>query len=223
MNRKIDDKSFVVTGQKYLQSVIDDLNNANSSLNRYINLQLIDAIPNFPKNSSRTTRAEILYINRCQREATDSEILFTQKVHDLDNNYKLWSIVAKKLCNLSLDKEFFNQITNQTEGLINYVKLCFARLRPFQLAPQIDIKLDRLVDNRYTTASYPSGHSCEAYLFANILGDMQPKKRKMIFDIAEKISHSRLIAGVHYPSDLMAGRFLAYQIFSNNLCNYKKI
>jgi acid phosphatase (class A) len=54
--------------------------------------------------------------------------------------------------------------------------------------------------------SYPSGHATFAYVDAIILADMLPEKAAAIFARADAYAHNRVIEGVHYPSDLEAGR-----------------
>jgi acid phosphatase (class A) len=55
-------------------------------------------------------------------------------------------------------------------------------------------------------ASYPSGHATFAYVTAILLADMVPEKAAAIFNRAAILAHSRVVAGVHYPTDVEAGR-----------------
>ncbi|OWJ93976.1 acid phosphatase [Pseudomonas sp. A46] len=57
--------------------------------------------------------------------------------------------------------------------------------------------------------SYPSGHTMDAYLTATLLAHMVPERRQALFERADAAAHSRVIAGVHYPSDLDGGRVAA--------------
>jgi membrane-associated phospholipid phosphatase len=66
--------------------------------------------------------------------------------------------------------------------------------------------------------AYPSGHSTEAYLIAAVLNDVlskAPQKSAMKIDLealAWRIARNREIAGLHYPSDSLAGKQLAADI-----------
>ncbi len=60
--------------------------------------------------------------------------------------------------------------------------------------------------------SYPSGHATGSYLYANILGILFPQKREAFQNYAEKISQRRVLVGMHYPSDILAGEKLALLI-----------
>jgi hypothetical protein len=57
-------------------------------------------------------------------------------------------------------------------------------------------------------ASAQSGHATFAYVTAILFADMVPEKALAIFDRAAIIAHSRVVAGVHYPTDVEAGRII---------------
>jgi hypothetical protein len=54
--------------------------------------------------------------------------------------------------------------------------------------------------------SFPSGHSCGAYYIASKMSEQYPHLSDSLFNLAEKIAQSRIQAGVHYPSDIEAGK-----------------
>jgi acid phosphatase (class A) len=62
------------------------------------------------------------------------------------------------------------------------------------------------------SGSYPSGHAAFAYLTAIVLADIVPEKREAIFVRAAEFGDNRVIGGVHYASDIEAGRQLAAMI-----------
>jgi acid phosphatase (class A) len=57
--------------------------------------------------------------------------------------------------------------------------------------------------------AYPSTHAAISRLFAHVLTDLVPERRAEFFERADAIAHDRLVAGVHYPTDLAAGKELA--------------
>lgn len=66
-------------------------------------------------------------------------------------------------------------------------------------------------------ASYPSGHSTQAHLFAECLKSMLPGEQQesacvVLNALADRIARNREIAGVHYRSDSTAGARLAHDI-----------
>jgi acid phosphatase (class A) len=51
------------------------------------------------------------------------------------------------------------------------------------------------------------------YLEAFTLAEIAPEKRAEILARADDYAHSRLVCGVHYPSDVEASRTVAYAVF----------
>ena len=92
-------------------------------------------------------------------------------------------------------------------AVIGPVKDEFARPRPFKLEPRLEPSVPRS-----GTGSYPSGHAAWAYTAAIVLADMVPERREQIFARAREYAHNRNIGGVHYPSDIEAGRLAATAI-----------
>ncbi len=62
--------------------------------------------------------------------------------------------------------------------------------------------------------SYPSGHSTTNHVWAHILGDLFPDHRDAFFKRAYEIGMHRTLAGVHYPSDVEAGKEFAAVIYA---------
>jgi acid phosphatase (class A) len=57
---------------------------------------------------------------------------------------------------------------------------------------------------------YASGHSTTGYLEALVLIQIAPEKRDAILARADDYAHSRVVCGVHYPSDAAASKSVAY-------------
>ncbi len=85
----------------------------------------------------------------------------------------------------------FRHVGADTEALIEQAKTYFARPRPPGASQ--------------THGSYPSGHAAFASCAAILLGQMVPEKRQPLFQRASIFAESRIVAGVHYPSDVEAG------------------
>jgi len=59
-----------------------------------------------------------------------------------------------------------------------------------------------------TNASYPSGHAMVGMAWGLILGELSPSKASGLAEAGREIGDSRVICGVHYQSDVEAGRLL---------------
>ncbi|MGA0605618.1 acid phosphatase [Phenylobacterium sp. VNQ135] len=60
-----------------------------------------------------------------------------------------------------------------------------------------------------TNASYPSGHSMVAWSWALILTEAAPASADALLKLGQESGDSRVVCGVHFPSDVEAGRTLA--------------
>lgn len=69
--------------------------------------------------------------------------------------------------------------------------------------------------------SYPSGHSTRATAMAEILEQLFPEKKEAIETRGQQIGFDRVILGVHYPSDVLAGRVLGHALGQALLENAK--
>ena len=59
-----------------------------------------------------------------------------------------------------------------------------------------------------TNASYPSGHSMTAWSWALILTELAPARADPLLTLGRESGESRVICGVHFQSDIEAGRSL---------------
>lgn len=69
--------------------------------------------------------------------------------------------------------------------------------------------------------SYPSRHAATAFLFAIILSELDPANRPKYLRAADQSGQYRVIAGVHYPSDLVAGSNFARDLWGEFNSNEK--
>lgn len=91
-------------------------------------------------------------------------------------------------------------------AVIDPAKDHYARQRPYLSAPaDTPICVDK-TDDLAKTASYPSGHATQSWAWGLILAEMAPDRATEILMRARSIGESRIVCGVHYLSDIQAGR-----------------
>lgn len=110
-------------------------------------------------------------------------------------------------------------LKKHTLPVVKQLKKYFKRERPEKVAANFGVnwKSDSVdmntINNSY---SYPSGHTAQAYYVAHNLCDKYPKAKNDIMNVAEAVAQSRIDRGVHFPSDLDAGRTLASKMYHEN-------
>ncbi len=100
-------------------------------------------------------------------------------------------------------------------GLNIYLaKKMYNRPRPYDSHPEVKPCIDL-----ESSTSFPSGHATIARYYANVLSEYFPAKKAAFFKRAAEVSANRLLGGVHYPSDIVAGQKLGdalYELFKAN-------
>ena len=90
----------------------------------------------------------------------------------------------------------------------DYAEDYWKRQRPWTVDERVQLLVSPI-----TRPSYPSGHSTTNYVWANVLTDLFPEKQDALFTRAHEIGMHRVAAGVHYPSDVEAGKRYAAFIY----------
>ena len=89
---------------------------------------------------------------------------------------------------------------------VNPPKDAYGRLRPFVTADASAPICVPRSDGLAKSPSYPSGHSTESWAAGLILAELMPDRATDILMRARSIGESRVVCGVHYPSDVEEGR-----------------
>ncbi len=105
--------------------------------------------------------------------------------------------------------KFFRHLGEEANARKNYLKDRYKRERPYKAYPGL---VKELVTEEHGW-SYPSGHSTRAWLFALVLGTLDPSHRNAFLCSAMQVCDDRVLGGMHYPSDMMASRVLAESLY----------
>ncbi|MBE7244816.1 acid phosphatase [Methylobacterium radiotolerans] len=91
-------------------------------------------------------------------------------------------------------------------------KVHYRRLRPFvgNEAPICVQRSQALADS----FSYPSGHATQGWAYALILASLVPEKATPILARGRAYGESRIVCGVHWLSDVAAGRLTGTAVFA---------
>lgn len=163
----------------------------------------------YPKDDSEEVKKEILKIKSIELDRP-----FVKKCDDIKKMFKDYF----KENDLDFPEILVTDIIEGATYLLMGVKNLYRRPRPNELAKKLGIKFDFVNLASAKTPSFPSGHATQSYLLAYILSDMFPKHKDSFEKMAKDISMSRMMAKVHYPSDIERGKKMAEVLYKQ----YKK-
>ena len=147
-------------------------------------------LPTPPKNTSQVTKTEL-------GEVEEAMIMSKERLEYEQD------IVG----NGEDDVKLIRELKRQIDTLTLRQKFHFNRLRPREIAKMYDKTL--VPHAEVDTPSYPSNHAIVGYLIADVMGKKYPDKKDELMRVAEDNANSRVSLGVHFVSDVEAGRTFA--------------
>lgn len=154
-----------------------------------------------PAPSSADGKADLDAVLAAQQARTPVDVKAAQ-ADDETTVFRFADVMGANFTpeNLSFAAVFFKEVWADANQAIGSAKDHFNRPRP-----AVEDKRVMPVLNA-ASASFPSGAATFAYTMAILLADMVPEKAPAIFARAGQYAHNRVVAGVHYPTDIEGGR-----------------
>ncbi|MEI6106056.1 MAG: phosphatase PAP2 family protein [Opitutae bacterium] len=104
----------------------------------------------------------------------------------------------------------FQKVEAEAKATTDQAKAYWKRPRPYHIDPQRFAHSTEHEDP--THYSYPSGHSTRGTVFTLLLAELFPEKREALLALGRETGWLRIQGGVHYPTDVYAGRVLGQEL-----------
>lgn len=178
---------------------------------RYVAADAVDAVgllPAPPAVDTEEARAELDLLVAIQQQRTEGQVARCRS--EMKVTLAAFTRVmgpwftAENLPRLA---QLIKHAEKDTKVFSDTAKKQFLRKRPAAEDPRIKIA----VENEDSPA-YPSGHATRGIVFATIIAQVAPQQQAALLERGREIGWDRVIAGVHHPSDIVAGRVLGQAV-----------
>lgn len=178
-----------------------------SAAGHFVRAEDIDVtalIPPAPADDSLTTAADLEVVYQLQQRRTPEQLALGS-LYVADSIFNFQPIIGSwfNAANLPFTDQFFRQVQADRFAITSRGKLVWKRPRPPLLDPRIQPAIELP-----SSGAYPSGHATQSFLWIGLLAEVFPEHREALRRRAELVAWSRVVGGVHYPSDIVAGRML---------------
>jgi acid phosphatase (class A) len=178
---------------------------------KYITAGSIDLrtlLPDPPADNSDATKSEIEELLKIQESRTPLQVE-RAKSEDPLVVYAFATVLGTNFApaRLPVTDRFLKRVGAEVSAVSSGAKTLWKRTRPYK----VDKRL-KPVGREAASKSYPSGHTTRAFAWAVVLGELFPGKKAELLERAKEIGYDRMIAGVHYRSDVEAGTKLGKAI-----------
>jgi hypothetical protein len=182
----------------------------------YKNEFLLANTPNFYESTQ-----EIEKILDIQKKAMESKEWESIKKFCMQWDGDIIESFAKTLKKMNIPAndeylEYLADVSQDFGALIMQLKNTFQRARPYQVAYYSNLPLHPFETHSGNTPSYPSGHAGQGYFICSVIANHYPEKAKELRALAMKIAESRVIMGIHFPSDNLFGMEIANELMGKD-------
>ncbi len=164
-----------------------------------------------PCEACEETKAELMELEALEQARTPGEA--AHAAGDVERTLPRFlegTGIAFDAAALEACEGFFLKRHKEEKAAVDAAKDTFCRVRPFMtpgnsLHPVQEAKPDE-------SFSYPSGHAAFGATVGFLLAEMIPEKGAAIYGRINDYAHSRMVAGVHFRSDVEAGKLFGAAI-----------
>lgn len=188
------------------------------SMNKHLSLPVIAGLPTIdspgiapgklaapPALWSTPWRLDLAAVVKAQNLQTPEGDAWARRM-DTDGTYRMWMDLARRrpegvgAAQSWLGAALVASTLAAAGAATSVMKERYDRPRPFVTVPELTVPVRRLA-----SYAYPSGHASAAYAAARVIATMNPGLAEEAYSLAKQVAVSRVYAGAHYPTDVVAG------------------
>lgn len=179
---------------------------------KYVGEFSFDEYPNYAYSAD-----EVLKIIQTQQKAEQSKNWEASKQFCMlwdEDIFNAFEVSLQRL-EIPYDQDYLDYIYQMSEdigALIVQLKSHYQRPRPFQLALYTNQTLHPYDSVSAQSPSYPSGHAVQALFILSVIASHYEEKKDELMKLAKQIADSRVVLGLHYPSDNKFGFEIVSQL-----------
>jgi acid phosphatase (class A) len=171
----------------------------------YLDGQTAEFVSQFaapPPADSAQTRGELDELLALQRRRTAADIEAARADRKTEASRFYAALGLSESAQLPRVERLIERAEDDVRLYIRAAKETFRRRRPGEIEP----RLEPCIDGVREDLSYPSGHAAYGYATAYLLVGLAPQRRDALLARADQFARQRMVCGVHFPSDIEAGR-----------------
>ena len=161
-------------------------------------------IPPPPAEDSADARAEFAELKAIAARSTPAQVAAAARDAKDERADLFNSTLGFDLMALPETAKLMTMVRDEEAADVKAAKKYFHRVRPYSADPTI--KTCEPVKPGKAANSYPSGHADLAFSTGVVLAALLPAKSQAILARASEYAEHRLVCGVHFRSDIVAGQ-----------------
>lgn len=189
--------------------LVNELNDGPHFLNGDVNTFAASFDPpTAPDSPATRTELDALLAIQAARTRDQTESARADRKTEIYQFYAVLGLPPEHSSELREVRRLAERVEDDVRVHVRAVKERFRRLRPYEIEP----RLEPCIGDVRGDLSYPSGHAAYGYAMADLLSRMVPERRQDLEARADEFARQRMMCGVHFRSDLEAGRLAAMRL-----------
>ena len=163
-------------------------------------------LPAPPKDGSPKALMELAEVEGLDKTRTPEQLARASRDDKTENATVFAEVLgpAFDLAKLPATAKLMSDVQVEEKAAAKAAKDHFLRNRPWV----VDTGLHSCAKDDAPQSSYPSGHATMGFSMALILARLEPAKAAALMARASEYADNRLVCGMHYRSDVVAGQAL---------------